>query len=138
MITVVLRSTFWRPQRRGIVGAGEPRFMDVGRLAYSFDIVGGAPARCSAASVTTADPLLTEKAVQGASGGQAAVLVDSAADSPANPANTLTATLDLTRCLAGKGISSFPVGSTVEVELGSAAQSSADSATQQIWVRRTR
>src|SRR4029077_14612656 len=34
---VVLTVKFWRPQRTGIAGAGEPAFMDIGHLEYTVD-----------------------------------------------------------------------------------------------------
>ncbi len=61
--------TWWRPQRSGIAGAGEPDFMDVGQPVYAFDAApqplipdaasGGSSPACSATSVTESDSNLT-------------------------------------------------------------------------------
>jgi hypothetical protein len=112
---VVLRLTWWRPQREGILGAGEPAFVDIGHLAYNFVffIESNTPSTglssCPATAVTTSDPDLSF--VQNQKVGTPE-LVDSADDQPANPANTLTATVDLTKCFTAAN-ESFPVGTTI-------------------------
>ncbi len=143
---VVLQLTIWRPQRRGIAGAGEPAFIDVGRLGYHVDVppqapmpIGANPSpQCSAASLSSADPSLSAESEPMQAGPAAGGFIDSAPDRPANPANTLSMTVDLTRCLADKGASGFPVGTELDVELEADAQGSADHANQKIWVRRAR
>ena len=119
---VVVTLTWWRPQRQGIAGAGEPAFMDIGHLAYSLTFYGEspypapppAPSACDATAVTTSDRNVTPTPAQyqNANGSTPELLIDNADDQPANPANTLMATVDLTKCLAANG-KSFPVGSNI-------------------------
>lgn len=143
---IVMQLTVWRPQRRGIAGAGEPAFMDVGHLSYALDVPPQAPIprganpapQCSAASVSSSDPSLSGQTVPLQNAPSAGVFVDSADDRPASPANTLSMTVDLTRCLTDKGASGFPVGSTIDLEVEADAQGSSDHANQQVWVRRVR
>jgi len=113
---VMLTLTWWRPQREGIPGAGEPAFMDIGHLAYSLNFInmagmGKPETSCPATTITTSDPdLIVTQAPLGSGGNNA--LIDSANDQPANPANTLTATVNLTQCFADAG-QTFPVGTTI-------------------------
>ena len=100
---VVLTLTFWRPQRSGIAGAGEPAFMDVGHLAYSSNPYvlsrsGTQPLTCPASSYSKRDPHLVPNPDTHVNG-----FVDQANDAPASPANTLTYSLDLTACFAANG-----------------------------------
>jgi hypothetical protein len=100
---VVLKLTFWRPQRSGIAGAGEPAFMDVGHLSYSSNPYvlsrsGNQPLNCPASSYSTSDPDLVPNPDTHRNG-----FVDQANDASANPANTLTYSLDLTACFAANG-----------------------------------
>ncbi|MBI4898137.1 MAG: hypothetical protein HY827_07200 [Actinobacteria bacterium] len=98
--------TFWRPQRKAIDGSGEGSgWVDIGRLRYTADVPNGpsggspssvrGPGNCAASTYTTSDPNLTLS-------GQSPQ--DTADDSPADPANTLTFAVNLTQCLAAAGI----------------------------------
>lgn len=103
---VVLTLTFWRPQRSGIAGAGEPAFMDIGHLAYHSEphVLSGGPSpavTCPASSYSTSDPSLVPGTF--GIGGMEGDLVDQADDAPANPAKTLTYSLDLTACFSANG-----------------------------------
>jgi hypothetical protein len=142
---VGMSMTFWRPQRKGISGAGEPTAMDIGHLGYTIDatslaqnvagpsgISRGGAATCSAESLGTNDPNLS---VSGTGSGQGFV-VDSAADQPANPANLLTFKINLTKCLTDAGTSGFPVGAQGAIGLKAQTVSSGDHAVQNIWVKR--
>jgi hypothetical protein len=146
---VVLSMSFWRPQRKGIPGAGEPAFMDIGHLLYTVDATslaqgaagsaaGAGTLRgasvCSAESLSTSDPSLT---LTGAGSGFGYV-VDSSADQPANFANLLIFTVDLTKCLADAGAPGFPVGAQGALGLKAQAPSSGDHAVQNIWVKRVK
>lgn len=149
---VVVTFTVFKPQRQGIAGAGEPAFMDVGHLAYELDYaapvtpgsgaVGSTTApQCPAASY--ANPSSTLSLVSGGSGEHApppgdGAMVDSAEDQPASASDTISFSVDLTQCLAAKGVSSFPVGQPVTFDLSANSQSSSDHANQTFSVERTR
>ncbi|HUB04925.1 MAG TPA: hypothetical protein VMA76_07640 [Solirubrobacteraceae bacterium] len=149
-----VRVTFsvYRPQRAGIAGAGEPAFMDIGHLWYAFDSVsapapgqttvgaGQAP-ECPTADYSNPSSTLTD--TDGSAGGGqfssppgTAMLVDSAADQPANPANTISFTVDVSACMAAKG-QPFPVGRPVMFDISANSQSSADHSNQKFWLERT-
>ena len=100
--------TLWRPQRQGIVGAGETSgFVDIGGLEYEANIPNvprspsaqpgaqgpGSGPQCPAASLSTSDPQLTVS-----SSGAGGRLVDHTADQPARPTNTFTFTVNLSQC----------------------------------------
>lgn len=105
---VVVRLTYWRPQRKAIPEAGEGNgLVDMGKLFYSADVPNGptsqggpgaapggpskGPGHCPVSSYSTSDPNLKI----GNEG-----LEDQTADQPSNPANTLTFSVNLTACLA--------------------------------------
>jgi hypothetical protein len=148
---VVVTFTVFRPQRPGVSGAGEPAFMDIGNLGYAIGFettpAGGANAQlvnttggtCSTSSYSSLSPTL---ALGSGGGGFGPVqgtswLVDSANDQPASPANTISFTIDLTRCLVAAGNASFPVGQPVYLDLSAASQSSPDHVGQKFAVVRT-
>lgn len=102
---------FWRPQRDALPEAGEPEgFVDIGGLSYQVVIPnppmrpgspgtpggGRGPGSCRLDALSSGDPAL-----------QATLppfsRIDSAADAPADPNNTLTLTIDFTKCLAQTG-----------------------------------
>jgi hypothetical protein len=148
---VVMTFTLYRPQRQGVAGAGEPAFMDIGHLGYELDnasapapgstIVGSATGpQCPASSYS--NPSSTLALVSGGTGEHSpptgdGVLVDSANDQPASPANTISFTADLTQCLAAKG-ESFPAGGSVQFDISANSQSSSDHANQTFAVERVR
>jgi len=143
---VTLELKWWRPQRGGIAGAGEPDFMDVGRLVYAFDMAsqalvpnagvnGGSPG-CSAASISTSDPALTLLGQPDSSGVPTGELRDGNADQAANSANILSATLDVTKCVLDKGGSGISVGSEIRLEIRAASQGSSDHANQALFFKR--
>jgi hypothetical protein len=149
---VTVTFTVYRPQRQGVSGAGEPTFMDIGHLAYELDsaiapapgstTVGSTVApQCPASSYSNPSPTLSLE--NGGSGEHSpppgdGAMVDSAEDAPANPANTISFTVDLTQCLAAKGVTSFAVGQSIQFDLSANSQSSSDHANQTFAVVRVR
>jgi hypothetical protein len=122
---VVLRLTFWRPQRRPIPGEKCPEpngppckpsdWIDIGGLTYSAIVqhVGQPPGGievaklCPPSSLSSSDLEVT--AASGPGGG--ALMLDHAGDlGPANPSNTFTYTLNLSACLRQLGVSSWNTG----------------------------
>ena len=113
---VVAKFTFWRPQRKPI--PPEPGdWTDIGKLRYGARIQGlgssGSSQDCPQSSFSEDDPNLSPPETFNAAthtGG----LTDLAPDMPANPANTITYTLNLTNCIAANG-SAWTSGHTAVV-----------------------
>lgn len=139
--------TFWRPQRRAIPGAGEGSgTVDIGGLEYDINIPNaagpGTPTpgsaasspNCYAGSISTSDPNLT--ITNGDQSGNIGRLVDKSADAPSSAANTLTFTVDLTKCVTQKG-GTLDAGRTLNMDVGAVSLSahSVDHANQVIYVR---
>ena len=135
---VVATLTFWRPQRKAIAGSGEGTgWIDIGGLGYSADIPNGPSAggpgapggagrgRCDGGAYGTADPSLS------VSGDQ---VLDTAADRPADPANQLTFSVDITRCLTNGGVT-WNAGETLAVDI-QARSNYGDNAAQKVYFRR--
>jgi hypothetical protein len=106
---VVLTLTFWRPQRRPIPPE-TAEWIDIGGLTYMvgppcFQTTGCLPHNCPPDAFSTADSNLRPASLPSFVGGG---LADSAADQAASPANTLTYSVNLTRCLAVNGRSWDP------------------------------
>lgn len=144
---VKVKLTWWRPQRSGIAGAGEPDFMDIGGLVYAFNAApqplipnassGGSSPACSAVSVSTSDSNLTLLEQPDSSGKPSGGLKDGSVDQAANSANTLSATLDLTQCLLDKGGSAgMPVDSVLHMDISANTQNSSDHANQDLYFTR--
>jgi hypothetical protein len=138
-----VRLTWWRPQRTGIAGAGEPDFMDIGGLVYEFGIqsqgtlipasTNNDSGSCSAASYTNSDPNLTVVPQRQSSGIEHGELTDGSADQAADSANTLSVTLDLTKCVVDKGgPATIPVGTEISMDLSANTQNSNDHANQDL------
>jgi hypothetical protein len=119
-----LTFTFWRPQRSAIPGTGEgDGFVDIGGLDYAALVPNGpngpgatmtrGPQTCGSTAVSTNDPNLASSGF-----GQ---LHDSAGDRIADPANTLTLTVDFTKCLAQAGQALQP-GQSVGFEIQALSQ----------------
>jgi hypothetical protein len=143
---VVVTFTVWRPQRAGVPGAGEPAYMDIGHLWYSVDFVGHSGAesnkigstqnpQCSFASYSSPSSTLTI-ANGGSNTGKfsgppgTGMVIDSVNDQAANPANTLSFTVDLTQCLKDKGESEFLIGKPLGLDISANSQSASDHANQ--------
>lgn len=132
---VVVTLTYWRPQRFAISGSGEgDGFVDIGHLKYTADVPnnpfigsgdpGQGPGNCPASSYSTSDPNLVV--------GSEEEPVDQHGDQAADPANTLTFTVDLTACL---GSTPFNVGSTLGLDI-QARSNDGDNAAQKIFIKR--
>ena len=147
---VVMTLTLYRPQRQGIPGAGEPAFMDIGHLWYAVDhatapapgsgtVTSATSPQCATSSYSNLSSTLTSGSGTGGfvAAPGAGMLVDSASDQPASSANTISFSVDLSQCLAGKG-ESFSVGDPVSFDVSANSQSSLDHANQEFTVERTR
>lgn len=132
----IVTMAFWRPQRKAIPGSGEgSQWIDIGRLKYTADVPNGptapgspggrGPGNCPASSYATTDPSLS-------AGGDG--VIDSASDRPADPANTLTFSINLTQCLAAAGLAWAP-GQTLQVDI-QARSEFGDNAAQKIAFQR--
>jgi hypothetical protein len=147
---VLVTMSFWRPQRRPIPGAGERGPMDIGQLLYEPDIAqqppfpqpaGNSGPQCSEASETTNDPNLSLESMPppvGSSAPASGRFRDAKADAPADPANKLTFTVDITKCLADRGMGAWQVGQPLHMEIEADAPSSSgnDHADQIIYFTR--
>jgi hypothetical protein len=93
--------TIWRPQRKPIPPEAAD-WIDIGGLTYEIAVAG--VGLCPQDSLSTTDPNLTPSPLPtvdpGVNGGG---FRDLATDQTANAANTLTFTVNLTRCLAASG-----------------------------------
>jgi hypothetical protein len=137
----VVTLRFFRPQRLGIPGAGEPQFMDIGHLNYTLSAAPmqsggptpGGSGECPAAAYSQLSPTLTLTSGVGHHSAEG-VLIDSAADQPASPANTLSVTVDLSKCSAGAS----RAGQPTRVDLGaSTSHLPTDATGQTFWVERS-
>jgi hypothetical protein len=103
--------TLWRPQRRPIAGeaclGNTPpcEWIDMGHLEYGVQSAG--KGGCPQNTLSESDPNL-KKGSSGNFGPNSGGFTDLASDQPASSANTLTYTLNLTRCLAALGLSFNP------------------------------
>jgi hypothetical protein len=137
---VVMTLKFFRPQRLGISGIGEPPFMDIGNLRYGITAV--SPSRGFVPGGSGGCPLgaylsPSSLAVVPGEGHHAAegVLVDKAADTPANSMNQVTVTVDLNQCAGG----ALPVNQPVKVDLSATTASlPTDSTAQTLFVESIR
>ncbi|MFM8601510.1 MAG: hypothetical protein ACKODP_05470 [Actinomycetota bacterium] len=108
--TVIL--TFWRPQRSGVSEAGEGRYVDMGGLRYGFYV--SVNRACDAGAMTPVSSTLS--AGVASKDLEHTPLVDSAKDAAPNSANTLSFTVDLTKC-TGNGAPSMSGGNGQMVTL---------------------
>jgi hypothetical protein len=138
---VVLTVTFWRPQRRrteGDPGIGE--WVDIGGLTYYLNPFGAAPLLCPQSSFSTTDPSLTlpPAGVPGPdlSGQPGGGFTDTAPDRPADPANTLTFSVNLTECFASRGRTLKPGDEVPGILVARASNTRPDTAMQVIPFRR--
>lgn len=127
---IVLTFTLWRPQRPRIAPI-EARWVDIGGLAYSVDVPnapdgsGTAPGLCDGSTLSESDSSLT---IEGEG------LRDSASDRAADPANTISFTVNMTDCL-GSG-ATWDVGETLQFDL-QARTRDGDNAAQHLVFRRS-
>ena len=104
--------TFWRPQRSGVSEAGEGRYVDMGGLRYGFYV--SVNRACDAGAMTPVSSTLS--AGTASKDLEHTPLVDSARDAAPNSANTLSFTVDLTKC-TGNGAPSLSGGNGQMVTL---------------------
>jgi hypothetical protein len=120
---VTLNLTVFRPQRRAITGAGEAAgYMDIGKLKWQARLVTPSQVIDCRTGYSTTDPQLTpvEDGLQ-----------DTTADAPANPANTLSYSLNATACL---GAVAWTSGQTMQLEIVARA-TAGDNSAQQVYFR---
>lgn len=137
-----LQLTAWRPQRKGIPALGEAQFVDIGLSDITVDIpnepctIGSGcsaprmPNNCTSVTYSESDPNLS------ITGGK---LLDTKADADADPANTVTFTVDLKACLAESG-DVLDAGEEVSLDLQFRSVSSmggSDNSAVQFCVQRT-
>lgn len=104
--------TFWRPQRSGVSEAGEGKYVDMGGLRYGFYV--SVNRACDAGAMTPVSSTLS--AGTASKDLEHTPLVDSAKDAAPNSANTLSFTVDLTKC-TGNGAPSLSGGNGQMVTL---------------------
>lgn len=127
---VVVRVVGWRPQRKPIPPE-TGNWIDMGGLnydAYFFDQAQG-PFGCDQSVYSTADPNLVPTTTLFGGGG----FGDLAADQPASPADTFSFSLDMTACLASKGIS-FDVGEANSFELQASSPQAHSEDRAAVWI----
>ena len=61
-------------------------------------------------------------------------LTDTADDAPANPANTLSSSLDFNACLASKGVT-WNTGEAIQLEIVARSPAGGDNSAQQVFFR---
>jgi hypothetical protein len=141
-----LTLTFWRPQRWSEPpGAAQGQWIDIGGLTYSLEFFGTALWCGPQAAYSTSDPSLTPAPpdVPGLdrSGQPGGGFTDSQRppgeplDRPANAANRLTFTVDLTQCLESRGLA-FNPGDELPLGLRAIAGDGPDQASQTFWIKR--
>lgn len=131
-----LTITFWRPQRWSEPSGG---WIDIGALTYTLELFGNGLWCGPQTAYSTNDPSLTPAPAEvpglDRSGQPGGGFVDRAADSPADPANRLTFTVDLTQCLQSRGLA-FNSGDELVLALRAIAGDGPDQASQAFWVKR--
>jgi hypothetical protein len=126
--------TFWRPQRRPIPPeTGE--WTDIGGLNHTALEGDSGGAGCPRSAFSTSDPNLRPLTTEDVFPNSYSGLKDLAPDRPASPANTFTYTLDLTACLAARGLS-FTPGEERMFAFPAQTPNGPDSALQAIAFRR--
>ncbi len=140
---VIATFHFFRPQRAGVAGAGEPPWMDIGHLWYVLNL--GGVGSCSLGSYVTSSlsptlSLVDPQTLQGSGASApppgAGMLVDSSSDHAATnaPSNELSFSIDMTRCFLDAG-KTLPVGTPFPAtDLEAASPNSPDHANEQFWM----
>lgn len=126
---VVAALTFWRPQRRPIPPE-EGEWIDMGGLNHSAGI-GDVGANCPQSAFAESDPTLRPLTAEDVFPNDYAGVRDLAPDRPADPANTFTYRLNLTRCLAAHDLS-FEPGETRTFKFPTLVPSGGDDAEQYV------
>jgi hypothetical protein len=128
VVTVVL----WRPQRTSI-GAEPGRWTDIGGLNYTASIADRGQF-CPQSAFSEPGPSLAPPSAP-INRPDAGGFTDLTLDRPADPANTVSFKLDLTRCLAAHGLS-FDVGETRDFGFSGIPPNAVDEASQSVAFRR--
>ena len=104
---IVLTLTFWRPQRKAIPGSDPAgaEWMDIGHLTYAVGAPPSAGGGCPQNTFSSTDPNLVPPSLPLLGFGG---LADSKDDAQASQQNTFTYQLNLSQCLAAKGLSFDP------------------------------
>ncbi len=104
---------YWRPQRRGIAGAGEPAMIDMGHLRYTMSI-GGLAVGSNQVQASLGFSCDAAGNAVPADSDDFLGLADSADDSPPSATNTRSYTTNLRTCL-GQAITAgyFPPGTSL-------------------------
>jgi hypothetical protein len=129
-----LTLTFWRPQRRALPGeSSSSGWVDIGGLTYSIDTPnapsGSTKSQCSTDAYSGLSTTNTgDTPVQASDGG----MLDTAEDAPSNFRNTLSMTIDLTKCFSWGDI---PSGTLFKVDL-QARSLYGDNAARMIYIRK--
>ena len=130
-------SARWSPQRLSVPGAETGDFRDLGHLNYGVVVATTTREYGCRGHYSDLSPSLTKRSGDPSDPALSMfALKDAAADAPADPANTLSFTVDLAGCLAANGQPS--TGVTVDVQLTAAGEDRPggnDRGTQTISVR---
>jgi hypothetical protein len=130
---VVLRTEFWRPQRRSIVDeAGGEDWIDVGGLTYTVrpqDPIG--PQDCPRTTLSEPSGGLVASASPDQRG-----YFDSTPDRPANPNNKIGFTVNVSKCLELQG-GGWDVGEEIGIGFRGTAGNGRDGTDQTVWFTRT-
>lgn len=124
--------TFWRPQRRPIPPE-TAQWIDIGRLNYTAGPGDGSS--CQQSDFSETDPNLRPLTKADVGNNNYFGVKDLAPDRPANPVNTFTYTLNLTRCLASGG-TSFNPGETRTFSFPTISPNGGDGAEQNLSFKR--
>ncbi|MGH3432983.1 MAG: hypothetical protein ACRDQB_09130 [Thermocrispum sp.] len=131
---VVVTLTFWRPQR-GPIPPETAAWIDMGGLNYTVQGAIAEVGGCPQGAFSESDPKLRPLERADVHPNDYAGVKDLAADQPANPANTFTYRLNLTRCLAAHG-RSFNPGETSAFAFAALPTGGGDGAEQIVSFRR--
>lgn len=133
---VLLQISGWRPQRPGVVAAGEGAYVDLGNSKITIDIPNGptpggpaqGPGNCAVSSYIENDPNLS---ISGDG------MQDNKGDVDADPANTYQFTIDVADCLAKapSGPIAWTAGQTLTLDLQFRSKDG-DNAAQKFCLRR--
>jgi len=139
--------TCWRPQRKaapGETGSGAGDWVDMGMLSWETPPQPWAyrPGEPAALPIQVADGGYIVSATSDTAAGSSPITIepdswsitDTAVDTAADPANTISLTLDFTRMLPQWGTDAIPSGSQVQIDLGSRA-AFGDLASSRVWFR---
>ncbi|MGB7587271.1 MAG: hypothetical protein WBM00_01030 [Solirubrobacterales bacterium] len=134
---VALKLAFWPPQRKSI--PPEPgAWTDIGKLTYGANIISvgastdlGSNTQCPASAYSFNDPNLTRPTDPGVG------VTDLATDQPANPAHTITYTLNATNCLAAHGFAWNP-GEEAQIHFWAVDGFTSSASATEMWAVFTR